>query len=104
MVVRSWTSTLVLCLLVQDVGFLMITETDAYWGSWYILLYFSYRGNNDVAGHAFASAREPIEQEVGVYFVSYDWYNQPIRLKLEKEYSPGGYFRNFWVGMCRWDP
>ena len=18
--------------------------------------------------------------------------------------SPGGYFRNFWVGMCHWDP
>ena len=18
--------------------------------------------------------------------------------------TPGGYFRNFWVGMCRWDP
>ena len=18
--------------------------------------------------------------------------------------DPGGYFRNFWVGMCRWDP
>ena len=68
----------------------MITETDGYWGSRYILLCFSYRGNNDVAGHAFASAREPIEQEVGVYFVSYDWYNQPIRLKLEKEYRPGG--------------
>ena len=21
-----------------------------------------------------------------------------------KRYGPGGYFRNFWVGMCRWDP
>ena len=26
---------------------------------------FSYRENNEVAGHAFGSAREPIEQGVG---------------------------------------
>ena len=19
-------------------------------------------------------------------------------------YGPGGYFRNFWVGVCHWDP
>ena len=70
--------------------FLMISWSSVSISLSYILLYFSYRGNNDVAGHAFASAREPIEQEVGVYFVSYDWYNQPIRLKLEKEYRPEG--------------
>ena len=31
-----------------------------------------------------------------VYFTSLK-----SRIKLE---GPGGYFRNFWVGMCCWDP
>ena len=29
-----------------------------------------------------------------------------IVLEYERTFPPrgGGYFRNFWVGMCRWDP
>ena len=32
-----------------------------------ICIYFSYRENNEVAGHTAASGREPIEQGVGRY-------------------------------------
>ena len=30
----------------------------------------------------------------------------PLRRSVRRPESdiPGGYFRNFWVGMCRWDP
>ena len=32
-------------------------------------------------------------------------YEVPTLLLLKLWlYRPGGYFRNFWVGMCRWDP
>ena len=27
-----------------------------------------------------------------------------IFIKVVQPLSPGVYFRNFWVGMCRWDP
>ena len=27
-----------------------------------------------------------------------------IRKMCDPILVPGGYFKNFWVGMCRWDP
>ena len=44
-----------------------------------------------------------------VYPVSHYIYSDgthPLRRSVRRPESdiPGGYFRNFWVGMCRWDP
>ena len=30
--------------------------------------------------------------------------NSTCKVKKGEDVDPGGYFRNFWVGMCRWDP
>ena len=34
---------------------------------------------------------------LNIYCLEYNWEQTVVRV-------PGGYFRNFWVGMCRWDP
>ena len=49
-----------------------------------IMLYFamfSYRENNEVAGHAVDSAREPIEQGVGRYSQSQE---VPVSISVSK--------------------
>ena len=34
--------------------------------------------------------------------LNFDKFRDTAPLKLAR--YPGGYFRNFWVGMCRWNP
>jgi len=57
------------------------------------------RGRSRKKGKEANKDRENIFKKMQTKQISkHDKYSSALSL------SPGGYFRNFWVGMCRWDP